>query len=195
MINMFLNVTNRTSSAIESLQVDALNKQAIVSFKDGNTYAYGNVSTRAIINVLFNPDVSLGFWVNNNLLKSERTELLNGDQFDYSNWADGEPNDADGAEDFIHMWADGTWNDHESSYEVPFIVETKAAAPVEISNLTYDYNTNGGNCQTLSVSGLTDQNGSALVGGETAIHAQLEFLHLMIFSNTKLNNGEKICLI
>ena len=80
---MFLNVANRTSSAISELQVDALNKQAIVSFKDGSTYAYGNVSTRAIVNVLFNPDVSLGFWVNNNLLKSERTELLNGDQFDY----------------------------------------------------------------------------------------------------------------
>ena len=88
MINMFLNVTNRTSSAIDSLQVDALNKQAIVSFKDGNTYAYGNVSTRAIVNVLFNPDVSLGFWVNNNLLKSERTELLNGDQFDYAKYTD-----------------------------------------------------------------------------------------------------------
>ena len=88
MINMFLNVTNRTSSAIDSLQVDALNKQAIVTFKDGNTYAYGNVSTRAIVNLLFNPDVSLGFWVNNNLLKSERTELLNGDQFDYSKYTD-----------------------------------------------------------------------------------------------------------
>ena len=88
MINMFLNVTNRTSSEIDSLQVDALNKQAIVSFKDGNTYAYGNVSTRAIINLLFNPDVSLGFWVNNNLLKSERTELLNGDQFDYKKYTD-----------------------------------------------------------------------------------------------------------
>ena len=84
MINMFLNVTNRTSSAIEELQVDALNKQAIVTFKGGDTYAYGNVSTRAIVNLLFNPDVSLGFWVNNNLLKSERTELLNGDQFDYN---------------------------------------------------------------------------------------------------------------
>ena len=85
---MFLNVTNRTSSAIDSLQVDALNKQAIVSFKDGNTYAYGNVSTRAIVNLLFNPDVSLGFWVNNNLLKSDRTELLNGDQFDYKKYCD-----------------------------------------------------------------------------------------------------------
>ena len=88
MISMFVNVTNRTSTAIESLQVDALNKQAIVTFSGGDTYAYGNVSTRAIINVLFNPDVSLGFWVNNNLLKSERTELLNGDQFDYAKYSD-----------------------------------------------------------------------------------------------------------
>ena len=88
MINMFVNVTNRTSTAIESLQVDALNKQAIVTFSGGDTYAYGNVSTRAIINVLFNPDVSLGFWVNNNLIKSERTELLNGDQFDYAKYSD-----------------------------------------------------------------------------------------------------------
>ena len=86
MINMFVNVTNRTSTAIEDLQVDALNKQAIVTFSDGNTYAYGNVSTRAIINVLFNPDVSLGFWVNNNLLKSDRVSVLNGDEFDYSKY-------------------------------------------------------------------------------------------------------------
>ena len=87
MFNMFLTVSDRTSSAVDSLQVDALNKQAIVTFKNGNQYAYGNVSTRAIINVLFNPDISLGFWVNKNLLQSERTELLNGDQFDYSLFA------------------------------------------------------------------------------------------------------------
>ena len=84
MISMFLTVNNRTSSAIENLQVDALNKQAIVTFQNGNTYAYGNVSTRAIVNLLFNPDVSLGFWVNNNLVKSERAYVLNGDEFDYS---------------------------------------------------------------------------------------------------------------
>ena len=83
MFSMLITVPNRTSTAIESLQVDALNSQAYVTFKNGNSYAYGNVSKRAIVNVLFNPDVSLGFWVNNNLLKSERTELLNGDQFDY----------------------------------------------------------------------------------------------------------------
>ena len=85
MINMFVNVTNRTSTAIEELQVDALSKQAIVTFSGGDTYAYGNVSTRAILNVLFNPDVSLGFWVNNNLVQSERAEVLGLNEFDYQN--------------------------------------------------------------------------------------------------------------
>ena len=83
MISMFLTINNRTSSAIEDLQVDALNKQAIVTFTNGNTYVYDNVSTRAIINLIFNPDVSLGFWVNNNLVKSERAYVLNGDEFNY----------------------------------------------------------------------------------------------------------------
>ena len=84
MFKMFLTVSDRTSTAIEDLQVDALNKQAIVTFTNGNTYAYGNVSTRAIVNLIFNPDVSLGFWVNNNLVKSDRAYVLNGDEFDYS---------------------------------------------------------------------------------------------------------------
>ena len=88
MISMFLTINNRTSSSIENLQVDALNKQAIVTFKGGDTYAYGNVSTRAIVLLMFSPDVSLGFWVNNNLIKSDRTELLNGDQFDYKKYTD-----------------------------------------------------------------------------------------------------------
>ena len=73
MFSMLITVPNRTSSAISSLQVDGLKKQAYVTFKNGKSYAYGNVSTRAILNVLFNPDVSLGFWVNNNLVNTERT--------------------------------------------------------------------------------------------------------------------------
>ncbi len=77
MISMFLTINNRTSSSIENLQVDALNKQAIVTFKGSNTYLYDNVSTRAIVNLIFNPDVSLGFWVNNNLVKSERATVSN----------------------------------------------------------------------------------------------------------------------
>ena len=75
MFNMFLTVSERTSSAVEELKVDALNKQAIVTFKNGNVYAYENVSTREIINVLFNASVSLGFWVNKNLVQSDRAKL------------------------------------------------------------------------------------------------------------------------
>ena len=72
MFNMYVKVPFRTSNAIESLEVDLLKQKARCVFKGGSGYEYGNVSKRAIANVLFNPDVSLGFWVNNNLVKSER---------------------------------------------------------------------------------------------------------------------------
>ena len=68
----YVQVPFRTSNAIESLEVDLLSQKARTVFKNGKGYEYGNVSKRAIANVLFNPDVSLGFWVNNNLLNSER---------------------------------------------------------------------------------------------------------------------------
>ena len=83
MFNMFIEVPSRTSTAVRSLKVDALAGQAYVEFNTGYTYAYGNVSKRAIINVLFNPDISLGFWVNSNLVNAERTYQLNGDEFNY----------------------------------------------------------------------------------------------------------------
>lgn len=83
MISMLITVPYRSSSAVKSLQVDGLKQQAYVTFKNGNSYAYGNVSRRAILNVLFNEDVSLGFWVNNNLTQSDRVTILNGDEFDY----------------------------------------------------------------------------------------------------------------
>ena len=68
----YVQVPFRTSNAIESLEVDLLKQQARCIFKNGRGYEYGNVSKRAIANVMFNPDVSLGFWVNNNLVNSER---------------------------------------------------------------------------------------------------------------------------
>ena len=71
---MFITVPTRTSAAIESLKVDLLARKALVTFANGYEYEYGNVSARAIANVLFNPDVSLGFWVNNNCVKASRTQ-------------------------------------------------------------------------------------------------------------------------
>ena len=80
---MYIKVPYRSSSAIKSLEVDALNSKALCTFTNGRCYEYDNVSKRAIINVLFNPDVSLGFWVNRNLVQSERTYTLDADAFDY----------------------------------------------------------------------------------------------------------------
>ena len=74
---MYITVPTRSSSCVKSLHVDGLAGRALVEFKDsGEHYEYSNVSRRAILNVLFNPDVSLGFWVNNNLTQSEQAGLL-----------------------------------------------------------------------------------------------------------------------
>ena len=63
---MFITVPTRTSDAIESLKVDLLARKARVIFQGSYEYEYENVSARAIIQLLFSPDVSLGFWVNAN---------------------------------------------------------------------------------------------------------------------------------
>tara|TARA_R100000458_G_scaffold46926_1_gene45549 strand:- start:281 stop:562 length:282 start_codon:yes stop_codon:yes gene_type:complete len=73
---MFVSVPHRNSSAVSNIEVDALSGEAIVTFKNGLQYLYENVSKRSIINVLFNPDVSLGRWVNNNCINTDRTETL-----------------------------------------------------------------------------------------------------------------------
>ena len=76
MINMYIKVPTRTSTAIEDLKVDLLARKALVTFVNGYEYEYTNVSARAIANVLFNPDISLGFWVNNNCINAERSSLV-----------------------------------------------------------------------------------------------------------------------
>ena len=79
MFDMFITVPQRQSSAVKSLEVDAIAGEAIVTFTNGLSYLYENVSKRSIINVLFNPDVSLGFWVNNNCVNTDRTKYLSYD--------------------------------------------------------------------------------------------------------------------
>ena len=85
MISMYIKVPYRSSNAIKSLEVDALNSKALCTFTNGKVYEYENVSKRAIINVLFNPDVSLGFWVNNHLVNTERTQLVNDEYQELAN--------------------------------------------------------------------------------------------------------------
>ena len=58
----------RTSAAVAAIHCDVLNGLALVSYKNGSVYAYSNVSRRAMLNLKYNKTISLGFWVNNNLL-------------------------------------------------------------------------------------------------------------------------------
>ena len=70
---MFTYSATRTSAAVQFVHVDLLRGVAVVSFKQGHMYEYKNVSRRAIANLMANPNISLGFWVNRNLLDVTRT--------------------------------------------------------------------------------------------------------------------------
>ena len=68
----FITVTTQTSSFIDYIITDLLRGRAVVYLKDGNRYAYNNVSRRAILNLQLQPNMSLGFWFNHNILDSVR---------------------------------------------------------------------------------------------------------------------------
>ena len=57
---------SRTSTCVKSIDVSPLTGTAIVEFLTGTRYEYNNVSRRAIANLLAQPNMSLGFWVNAN---------------------------------------------------------------------------------------------------------------------------------
>ena len=74
---MFINVARRTSDAVDHLLVSPVLGVVLVEFANGYSYEYTNVSRRAIVNLLMNPNMSLGFWVNQNCVRPERTACLN----------------------------------------------------------------------------------------------------------------------
>jgi hypothetical protein len=67
-VSMFIQIPCRTSDCVERMYVDPINALVQVAFAKGDIYEYTHVSRRAIINLLMNPNMSLGFWVNTNLL-------------------------------------------------------------------------------------------------------------------------------
>ena len=67
---MFTSIPNpRTSEAVEAINVNPFTRVVNVRFTNGYEYKYSNVSRLAIINLLMQPNMSLGFWVYNNLSK------------------------------------------------------------------------------------------------------------------------------
>lgn len=74
---MFINIPVRTSDCVERMVVDPMRAVVQVAYRKGNIYEYTCVSRRAILNLLLNPNMSLGFWVNDNLLPFNcKTRLL-----------------------------------------------------------------------------------------------------------------------
>ena len=68
-------VHTRTSSAVDYIVTDLLRGTANVYFTNGYWYHYTNVSRRAILNLELNPNMSLGFWVNDNCVNAQRVNV------------------------------------------------------------------------------------------------------------------------
>ena len=78
---MFNFTISRTSSAISSITCNLVTSRVLVTYKTGQTYLYTNVSKRALTNLYFNRNMSLGFWVNDNLKENNRVDYRNVGRF------------------------------------------------------------------------------------------------------------------
>ena len=74
MFNAYIPVANRTSDAVYQVLVNPVLGTALVEFRNGYCYKYSNVSRRAIINLIAQPNMSLGFWVNANIINADRVK-------------------------------------------------------------------------------------------------------------------------
>ena len=61
-------VSHGYSDCCEYIIANIKNGTAFVRYSDGSGYLYTNVSRRALTHLVFNTQVSLGRWVNHNLL-------------------------------------------------------------------------------------------------------------------------------
>ena len=77
--SMFINIPCRTSDCVERMVVDPVRGVVQVAFAKGSIYEYTHVSRRAIVTLLMNPNISLGFWVNDNLLPYDCKSRLFGE--------------------------------------------------------------------------------------------------------------------
>ncbi len=53
----------RTSDAIEAINVNPFTRVVNVRFTNGYEYKYSNVSRAKIVNLMINPNMSFGFWI------------------------------------------------------------------------------------------------------------------------------------
>ena len=81
---MFNFTVSRTSDAIVQINCQLMSSFVLVTFKNGKTYAYSNVSKRAILNLYLNQNMSLGFWVNENCINADKVKYADVYRFVYN---------------------------------------------------------------------------------------------------------------
>ena len=64
----------RTSTAVEAIQVNPFKGSVTLRYTNGYEYKYSNVSRAKIVNLMINPNISFGFWVQD-LVKNAIREL------------------------------------------------------------------------------------------------------------------------
>ena len=70
---MFNLSTTRFNSTCADIYADTVDGSVTVLFNDSNkVYRYFNVSRRAIFNLCNNRNMSVGFWLNDNVLNNKR---------------------------------------------------------------------------------------------------------------------------
>jgi hypothetical protein len=67
-------ISKQSSSFVDYVIADVLRGTVSVYLKGSKIqrYAFKNVSRRAILNLIAQPNLSLGFWVNNNVFNAVR---------------------------------------------------------------------------------------------------------------------------
>ena len=74
MFNVSIKPTPRTSTAVEAIQVNPFAGTVSLRYTNGYEYKYSNVSRAKIVNLMLNPNMSFGFWIQD-LVKLATREL------------------------------------------------------------------------------------------------------------------------
>ena len=69
--------TTRFNSSCADIYASAIYGTCTVMFNNSNkVYRFSNVSRRAILNLVANPNMSTGFWLNANVLNNPRVQSV-----------------------------------------------------------------------------------------------------------------------
>jgi hypothetical protein len=104
-------------------------------WSDANTMLDGMMGAHLVTitseeeNVFLTEFVTQDTWIGLNDVAEEGVfEWVTGEEVTYTNWREGEPNNSNGNEPYVHMFRQGDWNDGEPDNEYFYIVEVESGS-------------------------------------------------------------------